>query len=100
VPADGRGRHPEKRSWGLVLNGVLIPGGTGFTGRPLAEWPRQDAHDVVVLSHDAAEPHVIDCRSSCFDAITQALTESQPGEANRLLHPYLTSSLKRPNNRH
>jgi GDP-6-deoxy-D-talose 4-dehydrogenase len=57
---------------------VLITGGSGFTGRPLAERLRQDGHDVVVLSHDAAEPHVLTVDLRDFDAITRALTESRP----------------------
>lgn len=57
---------------------VLITGGSGFTGRPLAERLRQDGHDVVVLSHDAVDTNVliVDLRDS--DAITRALTESRP----------------------
>jgi GDP-6-deoxy-D-talose 4-dehydrogenase len=57
---------------------VLITGGTGFTGRPLAERLRQDGHDVVVLSHDAAEPHALTVDLRDFDAITRALNESRP----------------------
>lgn len=57
---------------------VLITGGSGFTGSPLAERLRQDGHDVVVLSHDDAEPHAptVDLRD--FEAVTRALTESRP----------------------
>lgn len=57
---------------------VLITGGTGFTGRPLAERLRQDGHDVVILGHDAVEPHALAIDLSDFDAITRALTESRP----------------------
>lgn len=58
---------------------VLITGGSGFTGRPLTERLRQDGHDVVVLSHDAAEPHALTVDLRDFDAITRALTETRPG---------------------
>lgn len=57
---------------------VLITGGSGFTGQPLAERLRQDQHDVVVLSHDAAEPNALTVDIRDFDAITRALTESRP----------------------
>jgi GDP-6-deoxy-D-talose 4-dehydrogenase len=57
---------------------VLITGGSGFTGRPLAERLRQDGHDVVVLSHDAAEPNALTVDLRDFDAVTRALTESRP----------------------
>jgi GDP-6-deoxy-D-talose 4-dehydrogenase len=56
----------------------LITGGSGFTGRPLAGRLRQDGHDVVVLSHDAAEPNALTVDLRDFDAITRALTESRP----------------------
>jgi GDP-6-deoxy-D-talose 4-dehydrogenase len=62
---------------------LLITGGSGFTGRPLAERLRQDGHDVVVLSHRAAEPNALTVDLRDFDAITRALSESQP---NAIVH--------------
>jgi nucleoside-diphosphate-sugar epimerase len=57
---------------------VLITGGAGFTGRPLAERLRQDGHDVVPLSHGAGDPCAVNVDLCDFDAITRALTQIRP----------------------
>jgi GDP-6-deoxy-D-talose 4-dehydrogenase len=62
---------------------LLITGGSGFTGRPLAERLRQDGHDVAILSHRAVEPNALTVDLRDFDAIRRALMESQP---NAIVH--------------
>jgi GDP-6-deoxy-D-talose 4-dehydrogenase len=58
---------------------VLITGGAGFTGRPLAERLRQDGNDVVILSRKAADEYEFNINLCDFDAVTQALTRIKPG---------------------
>ena len=57
---------------------VLITGGTGFTGRPLAERLRRDGHDVVALGHDARDIGAFKVDLCDFDGITAALTRIRP----------------------
>ena len=57
---------------------VVITGGTGFTGRPLAERLRQDGHDVVALGHDARDAGALKVDLCDFGAITRALTQIRP----------------------
>ena len=57
---------------------VLITGGAGFTGRPLAERLRQNGHDVVSLCHDANDVRSFKVDLCDFDAITRALTQIRP----------------------
>ena len=57
---------------------VLITGGAGFTGRPLAERLQQDGHDVVSLSHHVDDPRSLNVDLCDFDAITPALTQIRP----------------------
>ncbi len=50
---------------------VLVTGGSGFTGRPLAEQVRRDGHEVVAVSHEAdddASALIVDLRN--LDALT------------------------------
>lgn len=56
---------------------ILITGGTGFTGRPLAQRLRGDGHDVLALGHaDKAETPSFDLRD--FDSITRMLAQFRP----------------------
>jgi GDP-6-deoxy-D-talose 4-dehydrogenase len=57
---------------------VLITGGAGFTGRPLAARLRQDGHEVVVLSHGAGDDCDLNVDLCNFDAVTEALRRSRP----------------------
>jgi GDP-6-deoxy-D-talose 4-dehydrogenase len=57
---------------------VLITGGAGFTGRPLAERLRQDGHDVVAVSHHTDDARVLNIDLCDFNAITRALTRIHP----------------------
>jgi GDP-6-deoxy-D-talose 4-dehydrogenase len=64
---------------GLRSERVLITGGTGFTGRPLAERLRQDGYDVVCLSHDGSDPHALHVDLCDFESTVGALSKSRPG---------------------
>jgi GDP-6-deoxy-D-talose 4-dehydrogenase len=57
---------------------VLITGGAGFTGRPLAKRLRQDGHDVFPISHSAGDPRGPNVDLCDFDAITHTLTQIRP----------------------
>jgi GDP-6-deoxy-D-talose 4-dehydrogenase len=56
---------------------ILITGGTGFTGRRLAQRLRGDGHDVLALGHDAAgeSPGFDLCN---YDSIAGKLTQFRP----------------------
>jgi GDP-6-deoxy-D-talose 4-dehydrogenase len=57
---------------------VLITGGTGFTGVPLASRLRRDGYAVVALSHEgAADALTVDVRD--FDGLTRTLARVNPG---------------------
>ena len=58
---------------------VLITGGSGFTGRPLAEQLRQDGHEVVSLSHEADDAGGLIVDLCNLDALTEALSRVRPG---------------------
>lgn len=58
---------------------VLITGGTGFTGRSLAERLRRDGREVVVLSHDNGEAGALHVDLRDFDETTRALSRVRPG---------------------
>ncbi len=57
---------------------VLITGGTGFTGRPLAKRLRQDGHEVIAVGHEAGEEGTlsVDIRDLC--GFTEALLRIRP----------------------
>ncbi len=57
---------------------VLVTGGTGFTGRPLAERLRQDGHEVVVVSHEVDDACGLNVDLCNLDALTQALLRTKP----------------------
>ncbi len=57
---------------------VLITGGSGFTGRPLAEQLRQDGHEVVTVSHEADDAGGLIVDLCNFDALTEALSRVRP----------------------
>ncbi len=57
---------------------VLITGGAGFTGRPLAERLRQDGHEVVTLGHGDGNGTDLNVDLCNFDAVTEALSGSRP----------------------
>jgi nucleoside-diphosphate-sugar epimerase len=57
---------------------VLITGGAGFTGRPLAERLRQDGHDVFPIGHRAGDPCAASVDLCDFDATTRELTQIRP----------------------
>jgi nucleoside-diphosphate-sugar epimerase len=63
---------------GLRSERVLITGGTGFTGRPLAERLRQGGFDVVSLIHKAADAHPLNVDLCDCDAVVRVLTGSRP----------------------
>jgi nucleoside-diphosphate-sugar epimerase len=61
---------------------VLITGGTGFTGRPLAARLRRDGYKVVAVSHDAddaddADVRKVDLRDA--EGLTRAVAQIDPG---------------------
>jgi nucleoside-diphosphate-sugar epimerase len=61
---------------------VLITGGTGFTGRPLAARLRRDGYKVVAVSHDAddaddADVLKVDLRDA--EGLTRAVAQIDPG---------------------
>lgn len=58
---------------------VLITGGSGFTGRPLAEQLRQDGHEVVAVSHEADDAGGLIVDLCNLDALTEALSRVRPG---------------------
>jgi GDP-6-deoxy-D-talose 4-dehydrogenase len=62
---------------------VLVTGGSGFTGRPLAERLRQDGHEVIALSHDASDARVLNIDLRDLDRLTQALSQTHP---NAIVH--------------
>lgn len=57
---------------------ILITGGTGFTGRPLAQRLRADGHDVLSLGHDGeiADASSLDLRD--FAAVRGCLARFKP----------------------
>ena len=57
---------------------VLITGGAGFTGRPLAARLRQDGHEVVVLSHGGGDDCDLNVDLCNFGAVVEALNLSRP----------------------
>jgi nucleoside-diphosphate-sugar epimerase len=57
---------------------VLITGGSGFTGRPLAERLRQEGYDVVAVSHEADDAGALVVDLCDFDALTEALSGIRP----------------------
>ncbi len=57
---------------------VLITGGTGFTGRPLAARLRQEGYDVVVLSHDAVGADVLGVDLRDLAGLTLVLSKTRP----------------------
>jgi GDP-6-deoxy-D-talose 4-dehydrogenase len=58
---------------------VLITGGSGFTGRPLAERLRRDGHEVIALAHGTSDVGVLNVDVRDFDGVTQALLQTRPG---------------------
>jgi nucleoside-diphosphate-sugar epimerase len=57
---------------------VLITGGSGFTGRHLAERLRRDGHEVVALAHETSNATVLNVDLRDFDGLTQALLRTHP----------------------
>lgn len=58
---------------------ILITGGTGFTGRLLAQRLRSEGHDVLALGHNAAKAAEIPSFDLCsLDSITGKLTQFRP----------------------
>ena len=57
---------------------ILITGGTGFTGRLLAQRLRDDGHDVLALGHNAAEADIPPFDLCNFDSIAGKLTQFRP----------------------
>jgi nucleoside-diphosphate-sugar epimerase len=58
---------------------VLVTGGSGFTGRPLAERLRQDGYEVVTISHEADDAGALIVDLCDVDALTEALSRVRPG---------------------
>ena len=58
---------------------VLVTGGSGFTGRPLAERLRQDGHEVVAVSHEEDDAGGLIVDLCNLDALTEALSRVRPG---------------------
>lgn len=58
--------------------GVLITGGTGFTGRRLAERLRRDGHEVAVLSRHAADAGSVVADLCDVGGATRALSHLRP----------------------
>jgi GDP-6-deoxy-D-talose 4-dehydrogenase len=58
---------------------VLVTGGSGFTGRPLAERLRQNGHEVVTISHEADDAGALIVDLCDVDALTEALSRVRPG---------------------
>ena len=57
---------------------ILITGGTGFTGRPLAQRLRDDGNEVLALGYDPREPEAARFDLCKFDSITKTLLEFRP----------------------
>ena len=57
---------------------VLITGGSGFTGRPLAERLRQDGHEVLTISHQASAAGEFNVDLRDFDGLTRTLSQTEP----------------------
>ncbi len=57
---------------------VLITGGAGFTGRPLAERLRRDGHEVITLGHGGGNDCDLNVDLCNLDAATEALGRSRP----------------------
>lgn len=57
---------------------ILITGGTGFTGRPLAQRLGGDGNEVLALGYDPREPQAVRFDLCNFDSITRTLSEFRP----------------------
>lgn len=57
---------------------ILITGGTGFTGRPLAQRLRNGGHEVLALGYDPHQPEAQRFDLCNFDSITSVLIEFRP----------------------
>jgi len=57
---------------------ILITGGTGFTGRPLARRLRGDGHEVLALGYNPQELEARRFDLCNFDSITRVLVEFKP----------------------
>ncbi len=57
---------------------VLITGGTGFTGRPLAARLRHEGYKVVILSHEFGAPDVFSVDLRDLGGLTGLLVEIRP----------------------
>lgn len=57
---------------------ILITGGTGFTGRPLAQRLRGDGHEVLALGYDPHESESLRFNLCNFGSITRVLGEFRP----------------------
>ena len=62
---------------------VLITGGGGFTGRPLAERLRQDGHEVLALGHEAPDASALNTDLRDLDGLTRTLAQTRP---NAIVH--------------
>lgn len=62
---------------------ILITGGTGFTGRPLARRLRGDSHEVLALGYDPNELEARRFDLSNFESITRVLVDFRP---NAVVH--------------
>lgn len=58
---------------------ILITGGTGFTGRPLARRLRGDGHEVLALGYDPNEPEASRFDLCNFASTAKVLVEFKPG---------------------
>jgi len=57
---------------------VLITGGGGFTGRPLAERLRQDGYEVLALGHEATDAVALNADLRDLDSLTRTLAQTRP----------------------
>ena len=62
---------------------VLITGGGGFTGRPLAERLRQDGHEVLALGHEVRDASALNTDLRDLDGLTRTLAQTRP---NAIVH--------------
>ena len=57
---------------------ILITGGTGFTGKPLAKRLRQEGHEVFALGHDATDKGALKVDLRDADSLRRTLAQIRP----------------------